>query len=566
MIDKLVLLFALFAPNAVAVQRPAIAITLRPERDTAGAVAAVNVTYVISDVITHSSIREFRAPIVANNLIGIADRIENLRIVDRSGVVRLIVSDDPPDATASGYYRHWKLARPLDLPATVRYCAAVAARRFRAGPPMDLRAYANGVSGRGAGFLAMPNDGRRYRIRFRWDLSELAPGSVGVSSLADGDADTAGPLSLVSAAFFMAGPLGSFAEGSAYKAYWLGESPSLNLREDMPWAAQAYTALSRFFGDTTARPYRFFLRVLPESTTSGGNAANRSFMIQVPLVPISRPGGEGLDLRGIIAHEMIHGWAGGPEGGRWSTEGLTSYFTADALLRTGLRPVEDFVRDVNRMSREYYPNPFRNSSDTAAAVAFWADKNAEVLPYHRGALYFFDINDKLKKASGGKRTVDAVMFAFNARRARGEAVNVETWRKTLRKELGASAVADFDSIIVQGTKTIVLAPDAFGPCFQRRTEQLVRPDFGFDRRTPDVRRIVSLVPGSAAAAADLRDGDVVTTTLGNDVLMSKDARQLQLDIVRSGQPLRIEYMTRPALVDVYLWSRVPGVAEDICRS
>ena len=469
MIAKLVLLFALFAPNAVAVQRPAIAITLRPERDTAGAVAAVNVTYVISDVITHSSIREFRAPIVANNLIGIADRIENLRIVDRSGVVRLIVSDDPPDATASGYYRHWKLARPLDLPATVRYCAAVAARRFRAGPPMDLRAYANGVSGRGAGFLAMPNDGRRYRIRFRWDLSELAPGSVGVSSLADGDADTAGPLSLVSAAFFMAGPLGSFAEGSAYKAYWLGESPSLNLREDMPWAAQAYTALSRFFGDTTARPYRFFLRVLPESTTSGGNAANRSFMIQVPLVPISRPGGEGLDLRGIIAHEMIHGWAGGPEGGRWSTEGLTSYFTADALLRTGLRPVEDFVRDVNRMSREYYPNPFRNSSDTAAAVAFWADKNGEVTAVSSRCALLLRHQRQVEEGLGwqahSRRGDVRVQRSTRARRGgeRGD------WRKTLRKELGASAVADFDSIIVQGTKTIVLAPDAFGPCFQRRT-------------------------------------------------------------------------------------------------
>jgi predicted metalloprotease with PDZ domain len=126
-------------------------------------------------------------------------------------------------------------------------------------------------------------------------------------------------------------------------------------------------------------------------------------------------------------------------------------------------------------------------------------------------------------------------------------------------------VADFDSIIVLGTKTIVLAPDAFGPCFQRRTDHLVRPDFGFDRRAPDVRRIVSLVPGSAAADAGLRDGDIVTAPLGNDVLLSKDARELQLDILRAGQSLHIEYATKPVLVDVYLWSRVTGVAEDVCR-
>jgi hypothetical protein len=55
------------------------------------------------------------------------------------------------------------------------------------------------------------------------------------------------------------------------------------------------------------------------------------------------------------------------------------------------------------------------------------------------------------------------------------------------------------------------------------------------------------------------------TPFTSDVPTSADTRELQLDIVRAGQPLHIEYITMPVLVDVYLWSRVPGVTEDVCR-
>lgn len=543
-----------------------IQITLQPARDAAGNVAAINVRYVITD--TGTAIREFRAAVVLNNLPGIADRMEQFRVTDRAGNVPLTVVDDTPDSTATGFMRHWRVGRALALPVEVRYRAVVAPRRFRAGPPMDLRTYAGGVSGRGPGFLALPDDNRLYHILLHWDLTLLGKGAIGASSLADGDADTEGPLSLLNATFFMAGQLGRYPVGGntgAFSAYWAGESPSLQMQDDMQWSSHAYDALSRFFGDTAVRPYRLFLRVLPETTTSGGNAGYRSFMIQVPLHPPVRPTGAAPSLRGVLAHEMIHGWAGGPGGGQWSTEGLTTFYTAYVQLRTGLQPVEEFVRDVNRISRDYYANPYRNASGEAAAAAFWADKNGEVLPYNRGALYFFDVDDKLRKATGGRRTLAQEMFDLNRRRSGGENVTVQSWIETLRGALGAAAVADFDSIIVRGTKTVVLAPDAFGPCFERRIEKHVRPDFAFDRRVPEARTVVSLVPGSAASIAGLRNGDVVLTPLAVEVLTSPEARKLALDITRNGMPLNIQFLSSPALVDVYLWSRVPGVDERVCR-
>ena len=69
-----------------------------------------------------------------------------------------------------------------------------------------LRTADGAVSGQGSGILVFPEDGVDYAGRFRWDLSDLAPGSITTSGLTD-DNDVRAPLSTLSMNFFMAGPL-----------------------------------------------------------------------------------------------------------------------------------------------------------------------------------------------------------------------------------------------------------------------------------------------------------------------------------------------------------------------
>jgi hypothetical protein len=550
---------------------PGIDITLRPERDAAGNVAAVGVTFRITDTVSAGPTMSFRAPIVLNNIPGIADRVAGFRVEDKTGPVATTTTDDSADASGFGFYRHWRTTRALSLPATVRYRAVVPPGRLRAGPPFDLRTFAGGVSGGGAGFLVLPEDTRRYRVRVRWDLAGLQRGSVGISSLGDGDAEAVMPLGALGSTWFMAGPLGQYPEGGnagGFSAAWLGSSPSLNIREDMEWATTTYKTLSTFFRDTVVRPYRFFLRVLPESTTSGGTAGNRSFMLQVPVRPPQRRGQEGDNpgVRSIVVHEMIHGWAGSFQGaGPWASEGLATYFTAELQRRFALQPIAAFVAELNRLSRQYYANPYRNATNDAARAAFWADKNGELLPYVRGSLYFFALNAAIREASNGARSLDDILLDLFARRSRGETVGVKTFTDALEKELGPSVAAELDSVVVSGSKTVVVPADAFGPCFARSSTRVVVPDFAFDRRAPGTQQVVSLVSRSAAAAAGLRDGDVITTPIAADLLTSRDARRLELDVVRDGKPLRIAYATRPMVVDSYEWSRVPDVPDAICR-
>ena len=557
-------------PAADTVVMPGLEIDLRPERNKAGNVEAVLVTLILTDTVPVAPALEFRAPIVLNNIPGIADRIRGFRIDDGSGPVLLTREDDSADASGFGYNRRWRTARSVSFPVMVRYSAIVPPGRLRAGPPFDLRTFAGGVSGGGAGFLALPVDARQYQVHIRWDLRALRRGSVGISSLGDGDAEAAMALADLQSSWFMAGPLGRYpARGNAggFSAAWLGSSPGLDLRADMAWAAKAFKALSTFFGDTAERPYRFFLRILPESTTSGGTAGNRSFMLQVPVRPRhAASSGDGTGLRSIVAHEMIHGWAGSFQGaGPWASEGLATYFTANLQRRLGLQPIKGFVAELNRLSRQYNGNPYRNATSDVAREAFWADKNGELLPYVRGSLYFFALDAAIRQASGGARSLDDILLELFGRRAEGETVSVRTFTTALAKELGRGVAAELDSIVVRGTKTVFVPPDAFGPCFTHSWTQVVVPDFSFDRRTPGVQTVVGLVASSAAASAGLRNGDVITTPVAAEQLVTEQVQQMKLDVVRGGESLYLTYMTQPMVNESWQWSRVPGVPVAVCR-
>ena len=550
---------------------PGIEIVLRPERNKAGNVEAVLVTFHLTDTVRVAPMLEFRAPIVLNNIPGIADRIRGFRVDDGIGPVLMTREDDSVDASGFGYSRRWRTARSVSFPVTVRYSATVPPGRLRAGPPFDLRTFAGGVSGGGAGFLALPQDARQYRVRIHWDLRALRRGSVGISSLGDGDAEATMALAGLQSSWFMAGPLGQYPAGGntgGFSAAWLGSSPALDLRADMAWAAKAYKTLSTFFGDTAQRPYRFFLRVLPESTTSGGTAGDRSFMLQVPVRPLRRStsGSDDPGLRSIVAHEMIHGWAGSfQDAGPWASEGLATYFTANLQRRFGLQSTTAFVAELNRLSRQYHGNPYRNATNDAARAAFWADKNAELLPYVRGSLYFFALDAAIRQASGGTRSLEDILLDMFARRAEGGTVSVRNFTDALAKELGPGVAAELDSVVVRGTKTVFLPPDAFGPCFTHSWTQVVVPDFAFDRRTPGVQTVVSLVASSAAADAGLRNGDVVTTPIAAELLVSDRVQPMKLDVARDGELLYLTYMSRPMINESWQWSRVPGVSVAVCR-
>jgi len=280
-----------------------------------------------------------------------------------------------------------------------------------------------------------------------------------------------GPMSELARGYFMAGPLGRYPEGgwasaAGFRGAWLG-TPAWDVRAEMEWAAKGFAALREFFRDPDPPPYTFFLRVLPESTTSGGTSLNNSFILAVPAGAHAARA-----PRGTIFHEMVHHWGGSiaGEGGAtsWFGEGLATYYTPLLMMRAGLDSLGAYGRSVNATARRYYASPHRNLPNDSIPRLFWADAEAREVPYARGALYFADVGARVRAASGGRRSLDDVVRPLLERRnKRGEQLTERSWVEAIVKELGPGEAQRFDSLIVRG-HTVVPAADAFGPCFTRR--------------------------------------------------------------------------------------------------
>jgi len=417
----------------------------------------------------------FQAPTLYAGVPGIADTFENLEIRDAVGRVSLAKTDDPTDKGGFVFYRHWRTERAVMYPFEVRYRAHMYPTTKRNGPPWHLRPAAGGVSAAGAGFLLLPEDPGEYQIRLHWDLSGMAPNSIGVMSLGEGDVALTGTADQLLNSWYMAGPVGRYpAKGdvSGFSAIWLGEFP-FDPVAAMTFAAKAYVRMCEFFGETNPAPYRVFMRALKTPPVGGGTALPRSFMLSMGTTPRNSADS---DPRGTIVHEMMHDFTGGIEGPEgitaWFSEGLTVFYTNLLPMRTGLWSIDEYLAYINEEAKSYYSNPGRNFSAEEIVKVGFGDERIRHVPYARGFLYFADLDARIREASGGKRKLDNFILEIFALRKAGEKIDQEKWLEAVTKEIGPSARAEFEAVILRG-EMIVPASGAFGPGFERKPVKYV---------------------------------------------------------------------------------------------
>jgi hypothetical protein len=415
------------------------------------------------------------APITYAGVRGIAERVQNLEVRDAAGAVDFRIEDDQAHPGGFPYYRHWRAARSVSFPLTISY-RSLAPAQPPGGPPFGLFAAHGGVSGAGSGFLVLPEIRGTVKSTVRWDLTDVAPGSIGATTFGVGPFELRGPAAQARQGWIMAGPLGRYPAGdtsSAFSAFWLGE-PAWDPHAEMKWASEMYAYLGKAYAYLNPLPpYRVFIRTGRLGATRGGGATalGNSFMVgAVARQPGAAP--RGTASRGTLTHEMGHMFVGGidaPQGVvSWFSEGLNVYYTRVLPLRGGFTTVEEYGKDINNAFQNYYTNSARNlSADSIVRIGF-NDENIRHMPYTRGSLYFADLDAKIRAHSKGARNLDRVLRELFERRQRGESITHDVWIATVSREAGPSAREDFEAIILRGDKTLVPASDAFGPCFERR--------------------------------------------------------------------------------------------------
>jgi hypothetical protein len=470
----LAIVAAAFASLAVGVdpgesqEPPAFDAVFKPVRDGGPEVIAIAVKETIRGLPAGKPLT-LSAPVIYAGVPGIADRVKDLEVRDDKGAVPLTLSEDAKVPGGFPYYRHWTVTRPTVGAVSVSFRSLVQSPEAARGPPFGIRAVAGGVSGAGSGFLVFPEMGQAD-LHVAWDLTDLAAGSAGIASWGEGDIrwhDT--PRSLTQA-WIIAGPVSRFpASGTknGFSAAWLGQAP-FDAPAEMDWAARLYA----YFGKSyryldPPPPYRVFMRFLP-SGTGGGTALPRSFMLSALAAP-PKPGATA--PHGTLAHEMTHQWVGGiaePDGiNSWFSEGLTTYFSALVPKRGGFSTLDDYAREINNMTKGYYAYPARTWSAAKIAEAGFGDENIRHIPYSRSALYFADIDAKIRAKSGGKRRLEDALQPVFKSRERGVRFDDAAWKAFLTQELGADEAARWQRIVIDGE---LFTPDAhaFGPCFEMK--------------------------------------------------------------------------------------------------
>jgi predicted metalloprotease with PDZ domain len=473
-------------------------------------------------------------------------------------VVDLVATDSVgPVPLVASNGKGWTSTRAVKGDLTIRYRLPLEnVPPVAGGPPINLRIDGDGLSAEGIALVAQPNLKGPYRIALNWDLSAMGPGVTGISSYGDGDVELpAGSPDRLGHIVLMAGTIKRTDHGP-FSAVWTG-APPFDPVPAMAWTAQLHSWMSRFFQDKTEPPYRVFMRFNPMNA-GGGSAYPHSFLVTWGK------GVTGDSLKSILGHEMTHTWTANGLG-KWYSEGNAVFYQELLPWRAGLMTTEQYLAGINKTASRYYTNLLADTPEDQVVPRFWEDTRIRVLPYDRGAMYIAVLNGKIKRASGGKRSIDDLIKVMIARDHAEQPITEAIWLDMLRAEIGEEGPAVHKAMLA-GQLMLPESGD-FGPCFRRTTRKIRRFDLGFDPSSvvsPD-KIIKGLKPDSEAAKAGLRDGDKIAYGVGMDAVQGDVNRTLTYQVTRDGKTFSLTYLPRGEAVDAYQWERIPGVPESTCK-
>lgn len=447
------------------------AATLRPVTQGSAEVSAIDVMLRITAPASRlAEPLHLMAPIVYPGVPGAADRLTDLVFEDQSGPLPMTVTNDPAVPGGFPYFRRWKAERPVQYPVIVRYRAMVQPDHTPGGPPFGMRPVGGGVSGAGVSFLIQPASQADMPATLAWDLRDLPAGSIAVTSHGENAVAAASPNDLAQG-WYLAGPAGRYPQESGshgYSAAWLG-TPTFDAPAEMAWAAKVYNWLGGYFPHLKPTPdYRVFMRFHEQPPFGGATALPKSFMLsRGPL----KPGEAAVAPRTTLIHEMLHQWTGGidaPHGiSSWFSEGLTTYYETILPARGGFATLDEFESAINELASNYYSNPALRLSAAEITKVGFKDDVIRHMPYQRGALYFADLDARIRAKSNGTRTLESLLFQIFQEREKGVRFDHARWLELITQELGEGERARFERVILQGAEVLQPASNAFGPCFAR---------------------------------------------------------------------------------------------------
>ena len=526
--------------------------------------ARVQVTWRLSDVVFTAGEPLGQLPLSIAGAPTV--QIEGKAVVaaDETGPVPLVASLVESDDGEP--LRIWSVERSTSGPVQVSFLAVPVAEQPRAAtPPLELREEGVGLSGSLKSFLVLPPGPEDLTFELHWERLVGGDGSTDgwmtVCSLGEGNGCDGEPLvgtglELLGDTYVMCGDLADQHHRDGQLSIWWLTPPSIDVAAFSARLGLTYQMMSETF-DAPAHPYRVFLRTHPHH---GANASAHpaSFVMALnPADPLDEA-----SLYETIAHELVHEWLqldGPPEEVTWFAEGAADYYSLVLPLRAGMLRDEPFLRAVNLAARECYANPRRHLTLGEAQRLFFSDFFAHRLPYVRGMFYLADLDERLRSATSGHRSVDDVARDVVRSRREGERVGIEEWCARVGELLGDAEMPVLESQVFKGPGGPGSA--RFGAQFERMMVQVPVLDLGFDPSTLLTRRIQGLVAGGAADRAGLREGEIVDLPRYPSILELEIGDVLDVGVTRDGQTVRLSIPLNGETASIPQWFKRPNTTK-----
>ena len=119
----------------------------------------------------------------------------------------------------------------------------------------------------------------------------------------------------------------------------------------------------------------------------------------------------------VLAHEIGHYYlsdVAAEEGenniGQWFNEGFNDYLTYTTLLQSKQLSVEEFQREFNGLFNSLYKSEIRNTPNNKIFENFWKLGDYSRLPYWRGCVYAFYLDNQISIRSNNKFSLHDLML------------------------------------------------------------------------------------------------------------------------------------------------------------
>ncbi len=270
----------------------------------------------------------------------------------------------------------------------------------------------------------------------------------------------------------------------------------------------------------------------------------------------------------LLAHEMFHHWnpmsmgpTGADEAVQWFSEGFTVYYEATIPLRAGLISYADYLEYLNRRLREYQTSPLRKMTNAEWQKTSHSSGAGYELSYTRGAAVALWADAEIRERSGGKSSLDNVMFDLvkEAQGPKPPELNEDRVFTAFARYLTPEQVAQMRAMVVEGAD--VPLPPTLGSCAALETVNSTVVDPGFDEKSLDSKHIGGVDSTGPAYRAGIRDGQEVFRV---SIYHDDPTKDVLLGVVVDGERKMIYYSAAKQQTVAQYRATVQGNGTHVC--